>query len=84
MSWRLAARLARRELRGGIHGFRIFLACLALGVAAALFWGSGTRFWMLLFTTNWAVFSLLTMQAMELPLFIWFCRKHGINIGGRD
>ena len=34
MSWRLAARLARRELRGGIHGFRIFLACLALGVAA--------------------------------------------------
>lgn len=34
MSWRLAARLARRELRGGFHGFRIFLACLALGVAA--------------------------------------------------
>lgn len=34
MSWSLAARLARRELRGGIRGFRIFLACLALGVAA--------------------------------------------------
>ena len=34
MSWHLAARLARRELRGGIAGFRIFLACLALGVAA--------------------------------------------------
>jgi putative ABC transport system permease protein len=30
----LAARLARRELRGGLDGFRIFLACLALGVAA--------------------------------------------------
>ncbi len=30
----VAARLARRELRGGLHGFRIFLACLALGVAA--------------------------------------------------
>src|SRR5919109_1332706 len=30
----LAFRLARRELRGGIAGFRIFLACLALGVAA--------------------------------------------------
>ncbi|MGY3437652.1 MULTISPECIES: ABC transporter permease [unclassified Marinovum] len=29
-----AARFARRELRGGLHGFRIFLACLALGVAA--------------------------------------------------
>lgn len=34
MSLRLAARIARRELRGGIAGFRVFLACLALGVAA--------------------------------------------------
>ena len=32
--WLQAARLARRELRGGIRGFRIFLACLVLGVAA--------------------------------------------------
>ena len=31
---RMAWRIARRELRGGIRGFRIFLACLALGVAA--------------------------------------------------
>ncbi|WP_029010821.1 ABC transporter permease [Azospirillum halopraeferens] len=30
----LALRFARRELRGGLQGFRIFLACLALGVAA--------------------------------------------------
>ena len=31
---RVSAALARRELRGGLKGFRIFLACLALGVAA--------------------------------------------------
>ncbi|MDF1856141.1 FtsX-like permease family protein [Pseudooceanicola sp.] len=31
---RLAARLALRELRGGLRGFRILIACLALGVAA--------------------------------------------------
>jgi putative ABC transport system permease protein len=29
-----AWRIARRELRGGLKGFRVFLACLALGVAA--------------------------------------------------
>ena len=40
MSLRLAARFARRELRGGLHGFRIFLACLALGVAAIAAVGS--------------------------------------------
>lgn len=33
MSLALSWRLARRELRGGLRGFRIFLACLALGVA---------------------------------------------------
>ncbi|SHE91222.1 putative ABC transport system permease protein [Litoreibacter ascidiaceicola] len=30
----LAWRIARRELRGGLRGFWVFLACLALGVAA--------------------------------------------------
>jgi putative ABC transport system permease protein len=33
-SARLAFTLARRELRGGVRGLRIVLACLALGVAA--------------------------------------------------
>jgi putative ABC transport system permease protein len=30
----LSLTIARRELRGGLQGFRVFLACLALGVAA--------------------------------------------------
>ena len=34
MSLALAARIARAELRGGLRGFWVFLACLALGVAA--------------------------------------------------
>ncbi|MBT5263324.1 MAG: ABC transporter permease, partial [Rhodospirillaceae bacterium] len=33
-SFSLAARYAFRELRSGLGGFRIFIACLALGVAA--------------------------------------------------
>lgn len=36
----LSARLAVRELRSGVRGFRIFLACLALGVAAIAAAGS--------------------------------------------
>jgi len=35
-----AARFARRELRGGVKGFRVFLICLALGVAAVAAVGS--------------------------------------------
>ena len=37
---RLAARLARRELRGGLRGFGVFLACLFLGVFAVSAVGS--------------------------------------------
>ena len=39
-SWTLAARLARRELRAGLRGFRLFVACLLLGVAALAAVGS--------------------------------------------
>lgn len=40
MSLSVAVRLARREMRGGLQGFRLFLACLALGVAAIAAVGS--------------------------------------------
>ena len=34
MTIAVSARLARRELRGGLKRFRILIACLALGVSA--------------------------------------------------
>jgi putative ABC transport system permease protein len=37
-----ALRFARRDLRGGFHGFRVMLTCLALGVAAIAGIGSLT------------------------------------------
>lgn len=40
MTLRVAGRIARRELRGGLSGFRVFLACLILGVAAIAAVGS--------------------------------------------
>lgn len=40
MTLAIAARLARRELRGGLAGFRIFLLCLTLGVGAIAAVGS--------------------------------------------
>ncbi len=40
MSPRPAVIIARRELRGGLAGFRIFLACLTLGVASIAIVGS--------------------------------------------
>ncbi|WP_181703427.1 ABC transporter permease [Chthonobacter albigriseus] len=42
-SLRSAFVFAARELRGGLSGFRIFVACIALGVAAIASVGSTTR-----------------------------------------
>lgn len=39
----LSLKLALRELRGGLGGFRVFLACLALGVASIAGVGSVSR-----------------------------------------
>ncbi len=39
----LALRLAWRDLRGGFQGFRIFIACIAIGVAAIVGVGSSAR-----------------------------------------
>ena len=41
--WSVAVRLAAREARGGLSGFRIFIAAIALGVAAIAAVGSTSR-----------------------------------------
>ena len=41
----LAFRYALRELRGGLRGFYVFIACIALGVMAIAGVGSVAAFW---------------------------------------
>jgi len=58
----------------------VVLSVIALGVAAALFWGSGTPFTLVLIDVNWAVFTVVTLMVMETPLFLRFARRHGITL----
>ena len=60
----------------------LVLTLLLLITAGALFAGSGTRFSLILFDTTWFGFTLLSSMAMELPLFLWFCKKHDIDLTG--
>ena len=62
----------------------VVLSVVALTVAGALFWGTGIRFNMILFHGNWAVFSIITLFLLELPLFLRFARRHGINLFDDD
>lgn len=60
------------------------VAGAALLVVWLVWGGSGVRFGLILFETNWFVFWIVTGMAMEAPLFAWFCRRHGIDLSGRD
>lgn len=51
------------------------ISAAALVVAGALFAGSGQRFWTPIGDTNWAVFWLVTMVLLEMPLFTRFARR---------
>lgn len=61
------------------------VTAMVMIAAGALFAGTGTRFSLIFFSTNWAVFTFLTMLVMEWPLFLRFCRRWGIDPwGGGD
>ena len=56
------------------------VGALALLTAGVLYWDTGVPFRMILFETNWFWFSLLSLIAMELPLALWFFRRHGLTL----
>ncbi len=62
----------------------VVISVAALVLAGALFLGRGLAFDMILFSTNWFIFSFVTMSLMEIPLFIWFARKHGLRFDESD
>ncbi len=57
----------------------LVLSAIAVFVAGALFWGSGTGFTLLVIEVNLAVFSIVTLMVMETPLFLHFAKRHGIT-----
>lgn len=73
--------LAQKTLNR-IMAIDMILSVITITVAGALFWGSGVAFTLLFVQVNWAVFSIVTTLVMELPLFLWFARKHDIDLTG--
>ncbi len=55
------------------------LTVVLVGSVTALFWGSGTQFWLLGWYVGPAVFAIVTLLVIEWPLFSWFTKKHGIG-----
>ncbi len=49
-------------------------------VVGAVYLGTGTEFSIILFTVPWWVFTLLSAALVEIPFFVWFCKKWDINL----
>jgi hypothetical protein len=58
----------------------VILTASLLAAAAYLFWGTGTQFWLFGWYVGAVPFALITLMALELPLFSWFAKKHGIDL----
>lgn len=53
------------------------ITLVLLGIAGAMFWD--TQFWLLGWTVGPVLFALLTLLVIEMPLFSWFAKKHGVT-----
>ena len=43
------------------------------------YWGTDYEFSLLLFNTNWFWFTVIVYSAIEIPFFIWYCKKHDVS-----
>ena len=76
--------LMRRKSLLGMARADLAITAAALVVGALLFQGRGVGFSLLVVSAPWWVFALVTKTLMELPLLLWFKRRHGISLGEDD
>ena len=60
------------------------LVCILLAMAGSVYADTGTRFSLVVIDVNWWNFTLITAVIVEVPFFLWFCRKWGIDLSGDD
>ena len=79
-------RLVGRDT-GRMMRLDLVLIAVILGIGYLLFHGQGHRFSLVLFDTNWVVFTLVTGVAIEIPLLLHYMARHGItwqDFGGEE
>ena len=51
---------------------------VSLSIAGVLFWDSGFEFNLLVDTTNWFWFTLVTYFIIEIPIALWYFKKYDV------
>jgi hypothetical protein len=71
-------RLVGRDT-GRMMRFDLILIAVILGIGYLLFDGAGYRFSLILFDTNWVVFTIVTGAVIEIPLLLHYMARQGIT-----
>ena len=56
----------------------VVASAVSLLVVGSVYWGSGQEFNTLVMTLNWFWFTVLTFIVIEIPVAIWYYRKHDV------
>lgn len=57
----------------------ILVTGIPVGISALLFWTENPVFRFIIFDTNWFIFTILAMVAIELPIFIFYLKARGLS-----
>ncbi len=60
--------------------YDVFASGFSLLVVGLSYWGSGQEFNLVVFSTNWFWFTLITYGAIEIPIMIWYFKKNKVQI----
>ncbi|MCG9729666.1 hypothetical protein L1D44_07360 [Shewanella sp. Isolate13] len=56
----------------------IAISAFVLTLVGGKYWGSGEAFSLLLLDVNWFWFTLIVYLIMEVPMAMWYAKKHNI------
>lgn len=55
------------------------VTAVLVAISVFVFWNTNTQFWLFGWYVGSAVFALVTLLIIEMPLFSWFTKKHDIE-----
>ncbi|MGM0525587.1 MAG: hypothetical protein ACQEQ8_05265 [Pseudomonadota bacterium] len=59
--------------------FDLFATGLALFIVGFKYWGTGYPFLLMSFSVNWFWYTFITYLILEIPVVLWYCKKHDIK-----
>lgn len=60
--------------------FDAMVSCLSLFIVGSVYWGSEVSFNLLFIEFNWFWFTLISYGVLEVPAYLWYAKKHQINM----